>query len=97
LKLKDALGPPKEIGSIPQRRAERRFTKYIVAAFFSLVGFVLIGLGATLTRTAEVALVEKYRSLIVTDSLEDPVPKVDPGRAGVFELTLGSTLWPVCS
>lgn len=77
-KIKDTFSLPKELGDIPQRRAERRYCKYIVAGVCVALGFAAVLAAAILPRVVAVHFVEKYRQLIISDSLDDTVPKVRP-------------------
>ena len=71
-----SMAKPRVVGTVHQQQASSRYRKYTCGCGFLFGAVVCLALGGILPRSAEVGLVEKYRTRIVSDSLDDPLPEV---------------------
>ena len=69
-------------GTKLQSAAESRFCLYTVGCFFLIAAVVCIAVGGLVSRAVELALIAKYRSLIISDNQNDTSPDVSFPQTG---------------
>jgi hypothetical protein len=82
---------PRARGSHKQRRYERKFFRYVCAGTLLGLSMCIIFLGGILPRNTESNLFEKYRAMVVVDSLDDSSPLVR------FECAVGGWVCVRCA
>ena len=87
-------------GTVHQQAAQVRFRRYTCGCVLLAGAAACLALGGIMPRSAEIGLIQKYRSRIISDDLDDPLPDVS-ATGSVNSLLVhgfgGRSVWAVLS